>query len=168
MKTFSALTAIALFSTCLHAGAASNTASPVPRAYDVVTLDRGGCFFGGCPSYALRISADGTVEYAGKDQAKVANGADRKLGASALALLSAAMAYVDFDHMRDRYSAEADGCTTLVTDQASLHFSVKRGNKTKTVDWYRGCQGPTVPSRELIWLADTIDWIAKTQDRIAE
>jgi len=41
-------------------------------------------------------------------------------------------------------------------------ISVTKGGKTQNVSLDVGCHGPTVPTEELEWLSNTIDFMAQT------
>ena len=140
------------------------TVPDVP-GFDVLSLERHNCFFGTCPVYTLRISADGDVHFIAKDHVTVTGPHDGRLSPDDLARLSAALRRVAFETLRERYVSEGDGCVDVMTDQPSLAITVKRGRTSKTVRLYLGCQGPDVPSEELTRLAQTMDAITGTRNR---
>jgi hypothetical protein len=151
--------------------ACSQSVAPVPAAaaskpeFDVVSLDRSACF-GTCPVYSVEIRADGNAVFAGAEHVKTPGRHNSKLSQSELALLSSALREVKLETMRDQYVTAEDGCVNLPTDHPSFSVSVKQSGTTKTVVFYTGCHGPTVPSAALFWLASTIDFVSKTSKLI--
>jgi hypothetical protein len=51
------------------------------------------------------------------------------------------------------------GTWTHITDMPSFAISVVSGGKTKRVTLYEGCLGNNIPSEQLRWLTQTIDYV---------
>lgn len=161
----SVLSCMAVLAACSQVISPFGKTVPDVPGFDVLSLERHNCFFGTCPVYTLQISADGDVHFIAKDPVTVTGRRDGRLSPHDLARLSAALRRVDFDKLRKRYVSEGDGCVNVMTDQPSLDITVKRGDTSKTVMLYMGCQGPDVPSEELTRLAQTMDAITGTRSR---
>ena len=165
MKIILLFASILLMSECAQAASPVSPAESSRLGFDTISLWRSACKGTG-PVYSLQIRADGNAVFTGKEHVKTKGRHDGKTSPSALALLSSALREVKLEHMRDRYLTEEDGCGPLPTDHPSLGISVKQGDSTKTVTYYTGCRGPTVPSTALFWLAGTIDFLGNTSDLI--
>jgi hypothetical protein len=109
--------------------------------------------YGECPVYEIVLGRDG-------------KGSFTHLGQDDVALLSAVLNRSGISSLKTSYQSEADGCTTVFTDQPSLSISVASGGKTRTVTLYHGCRGPAIPTEPLNWLADTIDFVANSRPLI--
>lgn len=146
-----------------HAGNAAGSAvsAPAGAGFDAVTLERSACY-GFCPVYTVDVHADGTVKYVGKEHVAVAGVRDGRITAADVARLGAMLRQSHLERMRDTYRSKADGCAETPTDQSSLTIAVTTAGKTKTISWYGGCRGPTVPADTLTALAGTIDEVARS------
>jgi hypothetical protein len=146
---------------CSQKGSENRQPTPSPVEFDSVVLRRTACF-GQCPVYTVEISATGQVKYIGEEFVSVKGIRHGSIPQANVELLAAALRHVKFAQMNEKYQFETDGCINMPTDLPSLSISVTRSGKTHNVHFYTGCQGPTVPTEELEWLANTIDFMART------
>jgi len=129
-----------------------------------VRLDRSDCFVQ-CPVYSVVAFKDGSIAFNGIKNVRARGTHEAKLTHRDFLFLAAAVRQLDFVSLRERYSLPEDGCKELWTDQPMLRIAVTSGSGTKSVAYYTGCKGPSVPSR-LGWLADTIDELTATSQWI--
>jgi hypothetical protein len=113
--------------------------------------------------YEVEIGRDGQGRFIGEEFVKAKGAHKISLHQDDLALLTAALERTRFLSLKDSYQSEHDGCTTVFTDNSSLTISVVHAGKTKSVNFYQGCQGAAIPADALNWLADTIDYLANTR-----
>jgi hypothetical protein len=139
-------------------------AKPAP-AFDTIRLERTACY-GECPVYEIVLGRDGKGSFTGREHVKAKGAHEIHLGQDDVALLSAVLNRSGISSLKTSYQSEADGCTTVFTDQPSLSISVASGGKTRTVTLYHGCRGPAIPTEPLNWLADTIDFVANSRPLI--
>jgi hypothetical protein len=143
---------------------AADRPSPSPSRsleFDAISMHRTMCM-GKCPVYAVEISAKGQVTYTGTDFVKVKGGRTSRISQDDVELLSVALRRVRFSQMRDKFQSEKDGCVINPTDYPSVVISVTKAGKAKEIVLYAGCEGPTIPAEDLLWLADTIDAVSKS------
>jgi hypothetical protein len=117
---------------------------------------------GKCPVYAVEIGSKGQVKYTGTDFVKVKGVRTSQISQDDVELLSVALRRVKFAQLREKYQSEKDGCVNNPTDYPFVFFSVTKAGKAKEVVLYTGCEGPTIPAEDLLWLADTIDAVSKS------
>jgi hypothetical protein len=146
---------------CSHVGSENPAPKPDSIEFDSVVLQRTACF-GTCPVYKVEIRANGQVAYTGAEFVSVKGIRHSSIPRVNVELLTAALRHVKFAQMHERYQVEQDGCVNIPTDLPSLSISVTKAGKTQNVSFYTGCQGPTVPAEELVWLSNTIDLMAQT------
>ncbi|MEW6761831.1 MAG: DUF6438 domain-containing protein [Pseudomonadota bacterium] len=132
------------------------------EGYDVVYLGRSACY-GECPVYEVEVFGDGRVRYTGEEFVKSTGVHETRIDGRAVAQLAKAVQAARFDALRRSYQDEADGCENVMTDASSLTLAVRRGGRTKSVNYYFGCEGRNIPSTRIVSLADTIDRLAGTQ-----
>jgi len=132
-----------------------NPAPPTP-SFDALTLKRTACY-GACPVYTVQILANGHVVFTGEDFVKVKGIRESNIPRANVELLAAALHHVKFEQLRKQYMSAEDGCVNMPTDWPAFSISVTKAGRTKQVSLYQGCKGPTIPAKELSWLADTID-----------
>jgi uncharacterized protein DUF6438 len=132
----------------------SHPAAQIPRD-SLITLERTICY-GMCPSYKLRISADGAVVFEGRRFVKTVGTAQSAISQDQLRELLAKFEKLDYFNLRNRYEGPRDGCEGLVTDHPSALTSITTNGKTKSVRHYYGCRGVEVLD-ELTKLEQAID-----------
>lgn len=150
-----------LVAACSNGNSESRGSKPISVDFDSVTLQRTACY-GQCPIYAVEIYGNGQVKYTGKDFVKVKGIRQSSVPPANVELLAAALRHVKFEQIREKYQFETDGCVSMPTDFPSFSISVTKAGKTKSVAFYTGCHGPTVPAEDLEWLSNTIDVLAQT------
>ena len=150
-----------LVAACSPRGSESRQPKPNPVEFDTVVLRRTACY-GQCPVYTVEISATGQVKYTGEEFVSVKGVRHGSVPQANVELLAAALRHVKFAQMNEKYQFETDGCVDMPTDLPSLSISVIKSGKTHNVSFYTGCHGPTVPTEELEWLSNTIDFMART------
>lgn len=143
-----------------HAQQISSTQAIPPDL--LISLERTSCR-GSCPTYTLKISADGWVVYRGKTFVTT-----RRIGVSKptqeqLRQLLAEFEKVDYFSLRDRYQHVADGCQSSGIDFPSAITSIRINGRSKTITHDYGCRdkfpdGPVYP-KELFVLEQGIDEI---------
>lgn len=97
-----------------------------------ITLERTTCY-GGCPTYSLSISGDGSVRYIGTHWVKVIGEASSQVAVSEVQALVDEMwtdGYLDMN--------EPSPCSETYTDAPSAITSLTLGSQTHRVDHYRG------------------------------
>jgi hypothetical protein len=162
MKKILQLVAIGfLVVACSKRGAENRPPKPNPVEFDSVMLRRTACF-GQCPVYAVEISATGQVKYTGEEFVSVKGVRHGSIPQANVEFVAAALRHVKFAEMREQYEFETGVCVSMITDLPSLSISVTKGGKTQNVSLDAGCHGPTVPTEELEWLSNTIDFMAQT------
>ena len=146
---------------CSQGGSGNWHPEPGSMEFDSIVLQRTACF-GQCPVYSVEIHANGQVKYIGEEFVSVKGIRHSSIPRANVELLAAALRHVKFAQMHEKYQFEADGCVNMPTDLPSLSISVTKAGRTQNVSFYTGCQGPTVPTEELEWLSNTIDFMAQT------
>jgi len=146
---------------CSPRDSESRQPKPNPVEFDTVVLRRTACY-GQCPVYTVEISATGQVKYTGEEFVSVKGVRHGSVPQANVELLAAALRHVKFARMNEKYQFETDGCVDMPTDFPSLSISVIKSGRTHHVSFYTGCHGPTVPTEELEWLSNTIDFMAQT------
>jgi hypothetical protein len=136
--------------------------------FDEFSIERSGCF-GSCPSYTVKVTADGTATYEGEEWVKEFGKRRKRLGPAQMAQIRQAIAEIDFFNLRDSYASRRDGCAMVATDSALVVLVVKARDVTKTVNHYHGCaaadgRGPY--PRRLTDFEDRIDRIIGTREWI--
>jgi hypothetical protein len=118
--------------------------------------------------YHIEIHRDGKAVFTGEQYVKAEGVRELQLRPEDVALLDTVVQRVGFWSLKDSYQDEKDGCATVFTDMASLSIQVVSGGKSKAVTLYQGCDGKTIPSDALGWLASTIDYLANTRPLVAD
>jgi len=152
---------VLLVAACSSGNSERPTSAPVLTKFDVVTLQRTACY-GQCPIYSVEVRSNGEVKYVGEEFVKVKGARQTSMPVANIELLAAAVRHVRFEQMQEKYQFEQDGCVSLPTDHPSISISVTTAGVKKTVVFYTGCHGPNVPAEDLMWLANTIDVMART------
>lgn len=116
--------------------------------------------------YTVQILANGHVVFTGQDFVKVKGMRESDIPRANVELLAAALRILKFEQLRKQYMFAEDGCVDLPTDSSTFSISVTKTGQTKQVSLYQGCRGPTIPAKELSWLADTIDLMAQTDSLV--
>jgi len=145
----------------------SKEAKPIPLKFDSISMKRAACY-GQCPIYTVEVFGNGQVKYTGEQFVKVKGVRQSSVPPADIELLVAALHHVKFQQIKEKYQFEEDGCISMPTDFPSLSISVTKAGNTKSVAFYTGCHGPTVPAEDLNWLANTIDTIAQTDHLISQ
>ena len=136
-RSFSvAAVAVVVLSAAIHAF--QNTPPAVPDDF-FITLSRTSCF-GPCPIYAVSIDAKGAVKYEGKKFVRVTGVQADQIPVSQVAELAATVKRIGFFEMNDEYRVirNADGTTTMVTDQPTTFVTVTMDGRSKRVEDYFG------------------------------
>jgi len=139
-------------------------ARAAPPQFDELSMERSGCF-GSCPSYTVKVIADGTVIYKGEEWVKDFGERRKRLGPVRIARIRQAIADIDFFNLRDGYESRRDGCALVATDSVLVVLVVKARGVTKTVRHYHGCAAPDGRGpypRRLTDFEDQIDRIIGT------
>jgi hypothetical protein len=133
----------------------------------IITLERTECF-GTCPSYKLKITADGVVVFEGRRFVKQ-EGVTIKSAISQeqLKQLIAEFDRVKFFSLEDNYTNDRRVCAEEWTCSPSAITSIRISGKSKTIDHYHGCRGPKVP-QSLAELEDKIDRIVNTAQWVSD
>lgn len=131
----------------------------------LITLERTVCR-GACPTYTLKISADGSVIYRGKLSVRTRRKVVSKLTQEQLRLLLAEFEKADYFSLRDRYQYWTDGCLSSGIDYPGAITSIRINGRVKTITHDHGCRekfpdGPVYP-KELFALEQRIDVIVGT------
>jgi Domain of unknown function (DUF6438) len=160
---------------CISCGGSSGTNNPlqVPASQAVppdtlITLERTGCD-GACPIYTLKISADGTIIFEGRNFVRKAGKTEGSVTQNQLRQIIAAFDKANYFSLKDKYAGAEDGCPTTWTDYPSAVTFIKINGKSKTISHNYGCRetrpdkslGDVYP-KELFELEKTIDEIAGT------
>ena len=131
--------------------------------FDTLTVEQSPCLFD-CPAFEVAIRADGRVRYSGSTFDSTGGPVETRIGRNGLAQIAQALRAARIDEMRDSYRDEADGCEHVFTDMSTLSVTVSwgRGQRSKSVELYTGCLGPTVPAKRIDALIKTIDRVTGT------
>ncbi len=130
---------------------------PSDTPYQSITLERTACY-GTCPMYKVTISANGKVNYEGKDFVKVKGKAQTSLTTAQVKTLEKAIAEVKFFSFQNEYIADKDGCKAYMTDAPSAIITISSGKQTKSIHHYLGCEGQA-NLEQLTRFEDTIDTV---------
>jgi Domain of unknown function (DUF6438) len=133
---------------------------PTYTPYQSITLERTACY-GECPIYKVKISANGKVNYEGKDFVKVKGKAQTSLTTAQVKTLEKAIAKVKFFSLQNEYLTQKDGCKAVATDAPSAITTISSGNQTKSIDHYFGCDGHA-DLEQLTIFEDTIDTVVNS------
>ena len=112
----------------------------------VITMERSACF-GSCPVYSVKIYADGSVVYIGKEFVKEVGERRFKITPERVQQLVKEFEKIDYFSLKDRYDAEV---TDLPTTTTSICLD---GKKKKVVNYFGAPQ-------KLDELEDKIDSLA--------
>jgi hypothetical protein len=126
-------------------------------SFDAVTMHRSGCY-GRCPVYTVEISYNGQVTFKGEE---FVTSTGERMGSTRvadLARLDQAITDIGFFSLREQYQSGEDGCTTWMTDNATVSILVSAGGRQHRVTYYYGCAVDSGPS--IARLSQTIDEVA--------
>ena len=129
-----------------------------------ITLERTRCY-GFCPSYVLKISANGKVTYEGRASVKLIGSAESSISQEKLRELILAFEKMNYFDLRAAYETPNDGCKDWVTDGPTAITSLTINGRSKSVRHYSGCRGIAVLA-ELERLELAIDDAANSQQWI--
>ena len=132
------------------------------EGYEVVYLGRSACY-GECPVYEVEVFGDGRVRYTGDAFVKTTGVRETRIDRRAVDQMAKAIQASRFDTLRRSYQDQADGCENVITDAPSLTLAVRRDGRTRSVNYYFGCEGRDIPSARIVSLADRIDQLAGTR-----
>jgi len=145
-------------------GSASRSqASDIPSDLSI-TLERTRCY-GFCPSYVLKISANGKVTYEGRASVKLVGQAESSISQEKLRELILAFEKINYFELRASYETPNDGCKDWVTDGPTAITSLTINGRSKSVRHYSGCRGIAALA-ELEKLEQAIDSAANTEQWI--
>lgn len=133
---------------------------PTYTPYQSITLERTDCYET-CPIYKVTISANGKVNYEGKDFVKVKGKAQSSLTTAQVKTLEKAIAKVKFFSLQNEYIAQKDGCKEVITDAPSTITTISSGKQTKSIYHYFGCDGHA-DLAQLTIFEDTIDTVVNS------
>ncbi|WP_028105001.1 DUF6438 domain-containing protein [Pseudoduganella violaceinigra] len=168
MKKILIYTALGLsLGACSRGNNESQAALQKPLEFESISLQRIACY-GVCPVYSVEIQANGQVTFLGEEFVKIKGKRQSSIPQADVELVSAAVRHVNFAEMNEAYVDPKDGCMDIPRDHPSLSISIVKKGKPKTVSFYTGCHGPTVPVERLEWLARTIDIMARTASLVEE
>ena len=130
-------------------------AAPDSSRITEISLERTPCY-GTCPVYKVTLHADGTVTYEGKEFVKEIGTRSGRISASDFQQLARQVQKIDFFSLKDEYRSKKNpnGSILNVTDLPTRITTVKKGDRTKTVENYFG--GPDALKR----LEEAIDRIS--------
>jgi Domain of unknown function (DUF6438) len=131
-----------------------------------VVMHRSGCY-GPCPSYTLRVSPSGNVEFDGEMHVKNPGHHTGHISSQDFAFMVEAIERIDFFDLRSAYVFEKDGCPQHWTDNPTVDIVVTRDGKAKRVTYYFGCRGLSIGKR-ISWLASTIDEVAHSAQWVGD
>ena len=103
-----------------------------PQERFAVRMERSECY-GVCPSYALEIGADGTVEYEGKAFVSVRGHAKSHVDRAKAAALQARFEQAGFFRLEWR-----DPCDASITDRPTTTITLVHGGRKRTISDYHG------------------------------
>lgn len=133
-----------------------------------------------CPAYRLRVSANGRVEYEGRQFVKVKGRRTKKLTAEQVKALRDEVSKARYFQLRDAYASASDGCPSTWTDNPSAITSVRSGGHTKSINHYYGCRakgeksllGDVYPAQltrfemRIDEIVQTEEWVGRPEDRV--
>jgi hypothetical protein len=143
--------------------ASQSDANEIPTDL-VITLERTRCY-GFCPSYVLKISANGKVTYEGRASVKLVGSAEASISQEKLRALITAFEKINYFDLKAAYETPNDGCKDWVTDGPTAITSLTINGRSKSVRHYSGCRGIAVLA-ELDKLEQAIDDAANSQQWI--
>jgi hypothetical protein len=143
--------------------ASQSDANEIPTDL-VITLERTRCY-GFCPSYVLKISANGKVTYEGRFSVKLVGSAESSISPEKLRALISAFEKINYFDLKAAYETPNDGCKDWVTDGPTAITSLTINGRSKSVRHYSGCRGIAVLA-ELDKLEQAIDDAANSQQWI--
>jgi hypothetical protein len=129
---------------------------------------RSGCF-GECPIYAVKVSADGTVRFDGREFVLDKGIHTDSISRTSVEALAQAIDSIRFDELRESYRYEPDGCKEWWSDNPSVDIVVTRAEGKKHVGYYYGCRGIDVAARidglarKIDELSGTARWVGQSQ-----
>jgi hypothetical protein len=129
-------------------------------SFDTVRMHRSGCY-GHCPVYTVEISYNGQVTFKGEGFVTSTGEHMGSTPVADLARLDQAIADIGFFSLREQYLSGEDGCTTLITDNATVSILVSAGSRQHRVTYYYGCAIDSGPS--IVKLSQTIDEVAHSR-----
>ena len=135
---------------------AGHASEPAGTPITSVVMEQTECFWGTCPHYLVAINSDGSANYIGLSVAKKKGGVSLQIPPSAFDNIVREIERINYFGLRDSYATKADGCEKIWSDQASVIFEVTRGDETKKVQLYYGCELPGV-AENLSHLAALVD-----------
>ena len=106
--------------------------------FDYVSLQRTQCY-GGCPAYAVRVYADGRVQYDGGWFVRVMGRQTTRITADQRDALNREIRQANYFHLRDSYQTKEDGCTSVWTDLPLVRTTVLMNGRSKSILHYLGC-----------------------------
>lgn len=148
-----------------HAGSAAPLQQTVSKD-TVVTLERSSCFFGGCPSYTVTISADGDIVFEGRQNVKTLGNAKGHISGDQLEQLIAEFDRANYFALLDLYDGGSKSCPQFLSEAPVATISAQINGRKKTILHDLGCRSTkaseTYPP-ELSELERNIDAIAGTE-----
>jgi len=139
------------------------TASARPARSPWINLIRTDCF-GPCPVFAVRVFADGRVEYKGKRFVMRRGVATRQLASAELTKLRRAVA----DAKVDTLAPDCCKCRGR-TDDFSTFLEIAAESGLKTIDHYHGCQSApdsvSVLEDAIISISGAAKWVGSDAER---
>jgi hypothetical protein len=163
-RRFKFVHAFALVVWAIAAGSAK--AQVTTNRFDWISLERTPCF-GKCPVYSIRIGSDGTVLYDGMMHVTEMGDRVATVTAEELAFLNAAVRTAKFQAFNSTYASRRDGCKDVGTDAPGLKITIRQNSSEKSVFYSAGCVGGPAEVTQVIWLANTIDRVARTERWVA-
>lgn len=158
------ITLLVTFAALPNSGSASRSqSSDIPSDLSI-TLERTRCY-GFCPSYVLKISADGKVAYEGRASVKLVGSAESSISQEKLRELIRAFEKIDYFNLQAAYETPNDGCKDWVTDGPTAIVSLTINGRSRSLRHYSGCRGVALLA-ELEKLEQAIDDAANTQQWI--
>jgi len=134
-----------------------------PKPITEITLERTPCF-GHCPSYVVKVTSDGDVDYEGRVFAPRQGHFSAKIAAKEFKALADKAKAIGFFGLEDRYDR-------LATDLPSAITTVVQGDKKKRIADY-GRSGPESLQRFVKMIDEVVnkatDWKAEPKKGDAE
>ena len=109
---------------------------------------KGTSCYGACPTFSVRIDQDGHVGFRGLAYVARPGFYEIDVPAARARALFEAMIEAGFLRLRPRYAEEADGCVEISTDFPTYTFSLRAGERTKSVEIYEGCRSSASSFRD--------------------
>lgn len=113
-----------------------------------VELQRQGCF-GRCPSYRVRVTDDGRVQFVGERYVSATGVHEGQAAPAAVAALRVALQHEPFAALDGDYTPSDKRCGQAATDMASVRIMIRDGTARREIRHYLGCSQAPASLRAL-------------------